>query len=56
MIKKIIFLVVMLVVAASVAYQMGWLSSKGEKTFDKTKESVMEKGEKLIDMGKAAVK
>ena len=40
MIKKIIFLLVVVVITATVAYQMGWLSSKGEKAYDKTKEAV----------------
>ena len=40
MIKKIIFLIVIVAITASVAYQMGWLSSKGENAYDKTKEAV----------------
>ena len=42
MIKKLIALIVIVAIAATVAYQMGWLSSKGEKAFDKTKEAVKE--------------
>lgn len=56
MIKKIILIVVVLAIAAAVAYQMGWLSSKGERAYEKTKDSVLEKGEQIIDMGKDAVK
>jgi flagellar basal body-associated protein FliL len=56
MIKKIILSVIVVVIAAAIAHQMGWLSSKGERAYDKTKESVMEKGGDLIDMGKDAIK
>ena len=40
MIKKIIGLVVVIVIAATVAYQMGWLSYKGERAYEKTKDAV----------------
>lgn len=56
MIKKIILLVIVLAIAASIAYQMGWLSSEGEKAYDKTKESVLKKSEEIIDKGKDAIK
>ncbi len=56
MIKKIIFSAIVIAVAATIAYQMGWLSSEGEKVYDKTKESVLKKSEEIIDMGKEAVK
>jgi hypothetical protein len=35
---------------------MGWLSRKGEKAYDKTKESVLEKSEEILDKAKDAVK
>jgi len=43
-------------IGASIAYQMGWLSRKGEKAYDKTKESLIEKSEEMIDKTKDAVK
>ncbi len=56
MIKKLIVLFVVLAIGATVAYQMGWLSRKGKKAYDQTKESVLEKGEELVDKAKDAVK
>ncbi|WP_455203742.1 hypothetical protein [Kaarinaea lacus] len=56
MIKKIIAFFVLVAITATVAYQMGWLSRKGEKVYDATKESIMEKGEDMIDKGKDALK
>jgi len=40
MIKKIIFAVIVIAVATTVFYQMGWLSYKGEKIYEETKETV----------------
>lgn len=40
MIKKIIGLLIVIVIAATVAYQMGWLSYKGERAYEKTKDAV----------------
>lgn len=40
MIKKIIVLLVVVAIAATVAYQMGWLSYKGEKAYENTKDAV----------------
>lgn len=54
--KKIITIVVVLAIGATIAYQMGWLSSKGEKAYDKTREAVIEKSEEIIDKTKDAVK
>lgn len=56
MIKKLLTLIIVVVIAATVAYQMGWLSRKGEKTYDKTKDAVMEKGEKIVDKAKEAIR
>jgi hypothetical protein len=56
MIKKLLVLIIVLAAAASVAYQMGWLSRKGEKAYDKTKQSVMEKSEEIIDKATDAMK
>ena len=33
MVKKFIMLLVVVAIAATVAYQMGWLSYKGEKAY-----------------------
>jgi hypothetical protein len=56
MIKKIVVLFVVLAIGASVAYQMGWLSRKGEKAYDRTKESVLKKREEIVDKAKDAIK
>jgi len=56
MIKKIIVLFIVLAIGASVAYEMGWLSRKGKKAYKNTKETVIEKSEKVIDATKDAVK
>ena len=56
MIKKLIIVFVVLVIGATVAYNMGWLSRKGEKAYDNTKKTVINKGEKVIDKTKDAIK
>ena len=56
MIKNIIFIIIVIAIGATIAYQMGWLSSKGENVYDKTKESVVEKSEEIIDKTKDAMK
>ncbi len=56
MIKKLIGLFVVLAIVATVAHQMGWLSRKGEKAYDKAKDAVMEKSEEIVDNAKDAVK
>ena len=55
MIKKVIFAVVVVAIFASVAYQMGWLSGEGEDMFEDTRESVLEKGEVVVDKAKDAM-
>lgn len=55
MIKKIIVLFIVLAIGATAAYQMGWLSRKGEKAYNRTKESVLEKGEEIVDKAKDAI-
>lgn len=55
MVKKIIGLLVIIAIAATVAYEMGWLSWKGERVYEDTKDAVLEKGEKVIEKGKDAV-
>ena len=56
MLKKIIVLFIILALAGTVAYEMGWLSRKGKKAYKKTKETVIEKSEKVIDKTRDAVK
>ena len=56
MMKKIMTLFVVLAIGATAAYQMGWLSSKGEKAYDNTKESLIEKSENIIDKTKDTIK
>ncbi|MCG6938618.1 MAG: hypothetical protein LJE83_10690 [Gammaproteobacteria bacterium] len=56
MIKNIIFIIILIAIGATIAYQMGWLSSKGENVYEKTKESVVEKSEQVIDKTKDAIK
>jgi hypothetical protein len=56
MIRNIIFIFIVIAVGYAIAYQMGWLSYKGENVYDKTKESVVEKSEKIIDKTKDAMK
>lgn len=56
MIKNIIFIFIVIAIGYTIAYQMGWLSSKGENVYDKTKDSVVEKSEKVIDKTKDAMK
>lgn len=53
MIKNIIFIFIIIAIGAAVAFQMGWLSSKGENVYEKTKESVVENSEKIIDKTKS---
>ena len=55
MIKKIIVAAVFLAIVATIAYQMGWLSYRGEKVYDDTKQTVIEKGKQIVDQGKEAV-
>ena len=55
MIKKIVIVAVFIAIVATVAYEMGWLSYRGEKVYDKTKDTVLEKGKQLVDQGKEAV-
>lgn len=55
MVKKIIFAIVVIAIFASVAYQLGWLSSEGEDVFEGTQDKVMEKGEDIVDKAKDAI-
>ncbi|HEY5603266.1 MAG TPA: hypothetical protein VIM41_09170 [Gammaproteobacteria bacterium] len=41
MLRKLIYSLILLAIAATIAYQMGWLSYKGEKTYEKTKEAIV---------------
>jgi len=56
MIKKMLVLFVVLAIGATVAYKMDWLSRKGEKAYDKTREAVIEKSEKVVDKTRDAIK
>jgi hypothetical protein len=40
MINKIISVIVVVAIFATVAYQMGWLSSEGENAYDDVEEAV----------------
>lgn len=55
MIKRLIVLFVVLVIGATVAYKMDWLSRKGENAYDKTRKAVVKEGEKVIDKTKDAI-
>lgn len=55
MIKKVIFALVVIAIFASVAYQMGWLSSEGENIFEDTRESVVEGSEEAVEKAKDAI-
>lgn len=54
-IKRLIVLFVVLVIGATVAYKMDWLSRKGENAYDKTRKAVVKEGEKVIDKTKDAI-
>ena len=56
MIKNIIFVLIVIAIGGAIAYQMGWLSSKGEKVYEKTRDSVVEKSETIIDKSRDAIK
>lgn len=56
MIKKMLVLFVVLAIGATVAYKMDWLSRKGEKAYDKTREAVIEESEKVVDKTRDAIK
>jgi hypothetical protein len=55
-IKWLIVLFVVLVIGATVAYKMDWLSRKDENAYDKTRKAVVKEGEKVIDKTKDAIK
>jgi hypothetical protein len=52
MIKKVLIAVVAILIFATLAYHQGWLSRKGKKAYDKTKEVIVEKGKDAIEKGK----
>jgi len=56
MIRKLVFIFIVIAIGATIAYQLGWLSGKGEDVYDKTRESVIEGSEKIIDKTKDAIK
>ena len=56
MLGKVISTFIVIAIGASIAYQMGWLSRKGEKVYDNAKDRVVEKSEKVIDKTKDAIK
>lgn len=55
MIKKLVFTAVVIAIGATVAYQMGWLSWEGEDIYEDTRESVMDKGENIVDKAREVV-
>jgi len=56
MIKKLIIAIVLIAIVATAAYQLGWLSYRGEKVYENTKDSVVEKGKEMLDKGQDAIK
>jgi hypothetical protein len=56
MLRKIVFIFIVIAVGATIAYQLGWLSGKGEDAYDKTRDSVVKGSEKLIDKSRDAIK
>ncbi|MGD2271898.1 MAG: hypothetical protein PVI06_15960 [Desulfobacterales bacterium] len=52
MIKKVIIAVVAILIFATLAYHQGWLSRKGKRAYDKTKEAIVEKGKDAIEKSK----
>jgi hypothetical protein len=56
MIIRIIILLIVLAIGATIAYQMGWLSDKGENAYDETKEAIIDNSKKLIDKADDATK
>ena len=47
-------MVKVIAIGATVACQVSWLTRKGEKAYDRTKESVLERGEEIVDKAKDA--
>jgi hypothetical protein len=56
MFRTIVILVILIAIGATIAYQMGWLSSEGEDVYDETRNSVVEKSEELLDKTRDAIK
>lgn len=56
MIRKLVFIFIVIAIGATIAYQLGWLSGKGEDVYDTTRESVIEGSEKIIDKTRDAIK
>jgi hypothetical protein len=56
MIIRVIIIFIVLAMGATIAYKMGWLSDKGENTYDETKDAIIDNSEKLIDKADDAMK
>ena len=56
MVIRIIIVLIVLAIGATIAYQMGWLSDKGENAYEETKEAIIDNSEKLIDKADGAMK
>lgn len=56
MIRNLVLILIVIAIGATIAYQLGWLSGEGEDVYDKTRESVIEGSEKIIDKTKDAIK
>ena len=56
MIRKLVFIFIIIAIGATIAYQLGCLSGKGEDVYDTTRESVIEGSEKIIDKTRDAIK
>jgi hypothetical protein len=56
MLQKLIVIVIALAIFAAIAYQMGWLSRKGESVFKKTTSTFVDKSEDLVNKSKDMLK
>jgi hypothetical protein len=55
MIRTIIIVVISIAVIATIAYHKGWLSSKGEKVYENTKEKIVKQGSNVLKKGKELI-
>jgi hypothetical protein len=55
MIRTIIIAGISIAVIAAIAFHKGWLSPKGEKMYQNTKEIIMQKGGEAVKKGKEII-